>query len=190
LRNRIKARSRLSSALLAGLLSVPFASRVAQAHPPSVADLDATARAAGNRLDVAHRVGESVFRTTWPAQVSQISANGIGKHVIVGIRVWGVKFHHPITRKEFVSEVAALVERAFAAAPEAEEVDLWASVPIAVGKGVIVSGDLAKPTTRTVFSISVRRGETPQSVLAHIAGSSAAFWDQEWERSAFKSGLT
>ena len=163
-------------------------SGVAQAHSPTVAELDADARAAGNRIDIAQRIGDSIFRTTWAAQVSQISANAIGKHVIVGIRVWGVKFHHPITREEFLDEMALLVRTAFAGAPEAEEVDLWASVPIAVGKGVIVSGDLAKPTTRTVFSVSVRRGESPGAVLTGGSGSTA-FWDQEWERSAFKSGL-
>jgi hypothetical protein len=149
------------------------------AYAPSVAELDATSRAAGNRLEVAERIGERVFRTQWPAQVSQISANAAGKHLIVGIRLWGVKFHRPITRGEFLSEVSSLIATAFAAAPEAEEVDLWASVPIAVGKGVVVSGDLAKPTTRTVYSISVRRGRKP----------GLAFWDQEWERSAFKSEL-
>ena len=52
-----------------------------------------------------------------------------------------------------------LIARAFAAAPAAEEVDLWVTVPIAVGKGLVVSGDLAVPTTRTVFTLSVRRGE-------------------------------
>jgi len=81
-----------------------------------------------------------------------------------------------------------LIGTAFAAAPEAEEVDLWVSVPISVGKGVIVSGDLAKPTTRTVFSVSVRRGENPEAVLSG-GSSSTAYWDQEWERSAFNSGL-
>jgi len=161
------------------LLSVLISSSVARAHSPTVAELDADARASGNRIDIAERVGDSVFRRTWPAQVSQISANALGRHVIVGIRVWAVKFHHPITRYEFVDEVTSLVRTAFAAAPEAEEVDLWASVPIVVGKDVVVSGDLAKPTTRTVFSVSVRRGQNPE----------AAYWDQDWARSAFKTGL-
>jgi hypothetical protein len=161
---------------------------VAYAHTPTVAELDADARAAGNRIDIAERIGDSVFRSSWAAQVSQISANEIGKHTIVGIRLWGVKFHHPITRGEFLDEVESLVQTAFAVAPEAEEVDLWASVPIAVGKGVVVSGDLAKPTTRTVFSVSLRRGENLEAVLGKTSGS-PAFWDQEWERSAFKSGL-
>lgn len=150
-----------------------------------MAELDADARAAGNRIDIAEQIGERVFRTTWAAQVSQISANALGSHVIVGIRIWGVKFHHPVTRAEFLGEVTSLIQTAFAAAPEAEEVDLWASVPIVVGRDTIVSGDLAKPTTRTVFSVSVRRGESPEA----MASGTTAFWDQEWERSAFNSGI-
>jgi hypothetical protein len=158
----------------------------ALAAVPSVADLDATSRAAGNRIDVATAIGKSVFATRWSAQVSQISANAVGSHLIVGIRLWGVKFHHPMTRKQFVGEVASLVERAFTTAPEAEEVDVWASVPITVGKGVIVSGDLAKPTTRTVFSLSVKRGEPAAKIVARASAPDAgAFWDESWERSAF-----
>lgn len=172
---------RVISAVAGIAVSAQMAYAAAFANTPTVAELDAAARAAGNRMDVAERVGDSIFRTTWAAQVSQISANAVGKHVIVGIRVWGVKFHRPISRAEFVDEVGSLIHTAFAAAPEAEEVDLWASVPISVGKGVIVSGDLAKPTTRTVFSVSVRRGRQ--------TSWTSAFWDQDWERSAFNSGL-
>jgi len=154
---------------------------------PSVADLDATARAAGNRTDIATTIGKSIFSTSWSAQISQVSANAVGMHLIVGVRIWGVKFHHPMTRKQFVGEVAALVGRAFAVAPDAEEVDVWASVPIAVGKGVIVSGDLAKPTTRTVFSLSVRRGEAAAQIVARAsAPEGGAFWDPDWERTAFQ----
>ena len=84
------------------------------------------------------------------------------------------------------AEIAALVERAFAVSPEVEEVDVWASVPIDVGKGVVVSGDLAKPTTRTVFSLSVRRGEPPSSVAERAQKGPGAFWDQAWAATAFQ----
>lgn len=159
----------------------------AYASVPTVAELDATSRAAGNRLDVATAVGRKIFEQTWPAQISQISANAVGSHLIVGIRLWGVKFHRPLTKAEFVGQVTDLVVRAFAAAPTAEEVDLWASVPIAVGKGTIVSGDLAKPTSRTVFSLSVRRGES-QTAIAERAGLGiGVFWDEEWAKTAFQN---
>ena len=79
------------------------------------------------------------------------------------------------------------MERTFAAAPATEEIDVWASVPIAVEKGVVVSGDLAKPTSRTVFSLTVRRGSTGDQVRARAsAASDGVFWDPRWSRTAFK----
>lgn len=159
----------------------------ALASVPSLAEVDAVARAAGNRIDVATHIGQAVFATQWPAQVSQISANEVGGHLIVGIRLWGVKFHAPLTRAAFVGEVTSLVQKAFAAAPDAEEVDVWASVPIAVPKGEVVSGDLAVPTSRTVFSVTARRGESPATVAARAgARGDDAFWDEEWARAAFE----
>lgn len=159
----------------------------AAAYTPTVAELDASARAAGNRRDIAERIGASVFASRWAAQVSQISANALEGHVIVGIRVLGVKFHQPVTRDEFESEIVKLVEMAFAAVPSTEEVDLWASVPISVTKGAVVSGDLAKPTSRTVFSLSVRRGENAESLRARVnhAGD-GVFWDEQWAHAAFR----
>jgi hypothetical protein len=177
-------RNRISAALAAALaIAMPV---LAAAYAPSVAQLDSAARATGNRKDVAERIGAAVFTTEWPAEVSQISANELAGHLIVGIRVLGVKFHRSMTRDEFASEVVLLLQKAFAAAPGVEEIDLWASVPIAVAKGVIVSGDLAKPTSRTVFSVTVRRGESVEAVQARIlSDASGVFWDQAWSRTAF-----
>jgi hypothetical protein len=171
-------------AILASLMLATSA--VAAASIPSVADLDASQRAAGNRLDLATTIGRSIFSVRWSAQVTQVSANDLDGHTIVGIRLWGVKFHHPMTRDQFTAEIAALVQRAFEAAPHAEEIDVWASVPIQVGKGVIVSGDLAKPTTRTVFSLSVQRGESAASIARRAVLGPGAFWDEEWAETAFQ----
>ena len=91
-----------------------------------------------------------------------------------------------MTRAQYLSEIVSLTEKAFAADPAIEEIDLWTSVPIAVGKGVIVSGDLAKPTSRVVYSITVRRGESAAALAARAAGTHGVFWDEEWARSAFK----
>jgi hypothetical protein len=154
--------------------------------PPPLAVIDAEARASGNRRDIATKIGDSLFTTMWPAQVSQISANQLDNHLIIGIRVWGVKFHQTLTRAQYVSEVLALVAKTFAAEPGIEEIDLWTSVPIAVGQGVIVSGDLAKPTSRVVYSITIRRGESAAALAARAAGTHGVFWDEEWARSAFK----
>jgi hypothetical protein len=170
------------------LAMAPFAAFPAAAHAPSVASLDAVARASGNRLDVATRIGQSIFEDSWAPQISQISANEADGHLIVGIRLWGVKFHRPISRRDFIDQVAALSTKALQAAPSAEEVDVWASVPLEVGKGTVVSGDLARPTTRTVFSLTVHRGET----LERIAGKADAphdadvYWDQDWAATAFE----
>lgn len=177
--------------LIAALTAAAVGCRIAAASVPSVADLDASARAAGNRIDVATHIGESVFATKWPAQVSQISANEVSGHLIVGVRIWGVKFHEAMTRQEFVDEVAALAGKAFAAAPNAEEVDVWASVPIAVAKGEIVSGDLAVPTSRTVFSVSAHRGESGTEIVARASSATGgAYWDEEWARAAFEKSAS
>lgn len=152
---------------------------------PSVADLDAHSRAGGNRLDIATTVGEQIFNTTWPAQVLQVLANQDGTHIVLGLRINGVKFHGTLTRDAFEREIMDLVSRAFAAAPEAEEVDLWVTVPISVGKGIVVSGDLAKPTTRTVFTISVRRDERAPMLAARLHSGTNVFLDQEWATTAF-----
>jgi hypothetical protein len=171
----------------AAALAFLVAGSTAAAYAPTVADLDAAARAVGNRRDIAQRIGLAVFGTRWSAQVTQISANQLGSHLIVGIRMWGVNFHRPITREEFIGEVVALAQKAFAAAPATEEVDLWASVPITVAKGAIVSGDLAKPTSRTVFSLTVRGSESALALRARASrGGDGVFWDPLWAQSAFK----
>jgi len=176
----------MAAAIAAGALILGIAGAVSQAATPSIADLDAAARASGNRRDIAERIGESVFATEWPAEVSHISANELGNHLIVGIRIWGVKFHTPLTRDEFVDEVIGLVGKTFAAVPSAEEIDVWASVPIVVGKEIVVSGDLARPTSRTVFSLTVRRDEADAKLRTRADAGDGVFWDQEWVRSAFK----
>jgi hypothetical protein len=160
---------------------------MARANAPSVADLDATARSAGNRRDVAQLIGDAIFKTQWPAEVNQVSANELGRHLIVGVRLWGVKFHHPLMRTEFVGEIVSLTQQIFGASPEVEEIDFWASVPIDVSKDVVVSGDLAKPTSRTVFSLTVRRGQPLQAVREGALGmSDDVFWDAQWVREAFR----
>ncbi len=112
-------------------------------------------------------------------------ANQDGTHVVLGLRLSGVKFHSTLTRDAFDREVMDLVARAFSAAPVAEEVDLWVTVPIDVGKGMVVSGDLAKPTTRTVFTLSVRRGERADALAARLHSGGNVFLDEEWASTAF-----
>jgi hypothetical protein len=155
------------------------------AASPSVADLDARSRASGNRIDIAMAVGERLFTTTWPAQVLQVVANEMGPYIVLGMRVSGVKFHGTLTREAFDREIVDLVARAFASAPSAEEIDVWATVPLSVGKGLVVSGDLAKPTTRTVFTVSVRRSENPSALASRLHSGENVFLDEEWAHGAF-----
>jgi hypothetical protein len=153
---------------------------------PGVDRTDAYARATGNRKTIAVRIGQAVFRTRWPAQVINVYADGIPEHDIAGLHISGVHFHHPLSRTQFISEVADLVQQSFRAAP-VEEVDVWASVPLNVGKGVVVAGDLAKPTFRVVFTVSVRRAESAGSLLERMRRGNGVFWDQDWERASFKT---
>ncbi|HUY40052.1 MAG TPA: hypothetical protein VMV82_00580 [Candidatus Dormibacteraeota bacterium] len=163
---------------LAICLAVAFARAMAAAAIPGIAELDADARAAGNLKPLAIRIGDRLFATPWPAQVTQVSANGVDGHVVIGVRLSGTHFHRAMSRSDFADEVGRVVAEAFATAPGAEEVDIWASVPIVVGRDVIVSGDLAIPTTKPVFTLSVRRGTDPSR--------DRAYWDEDWARAAFK----
>jgi hypothetical protein len=153
----------------------------ARASMPGIAQLDADARATGNLKRLAIHIGDRIFKTEWPAQVTQVSANGVDGHVVIGVRISGTHFHERLTKAEFEQEVVRVTSLAFASAPSAEEVDVWVTVPLVIGKDVVVSGDLAVPTTRPVFTVSVRRGSDPLRDLA--------FWDEEWVHTAFKQGV-
>jgi hypothetical protein len=155
---------------------------------PSLADVKAHERAEGNRMDVAVAVGQRIFATTWPAQVLHVEANQVGTNLVLGLHVNGVHFHDEMTFDEFKREIQTLVAQSLTVAKDAEEVDIWVTVPIKVGKDVIVSGDLAKPTNRNVYTLTVRRGETPASLAKRLAEGTNVFVDEEWARTAFKKG--
>ncbi|HKU66472.1 MAG TPA: hypothetical protein VJP85_01735 [Candidatus Baltobacteraceae bacterium] len=154
--------------------------------PPGVDRTDAFARASGNRKPVAVKIGQALFATQWPAQVMNVYADGIAGHDVAGLHISGVHFHRALTREQFIDEIAGLVSRTFKVAP-VEEVDVWASVPLGVGRGVVVAGDLAKPTFRVVFTLSARREESADSLVRRMRQGSGVFWDQDWERKVFNS---
>ncbi len=153
--------------------------------PPGIDRLDANARASGNRKDLAVGIGRALFRTEWPAQVLNVYVNGFGSHDVAGLRVSGEHFHHALTRDQFLDEIASLARISFTAAP-VDEVDVWASVPLQVGKDVIVAGDLAQPSSRAVFTVSVRRGERMDALIRRMRASRGVYWDQEWARTTLK----
>jgi hypothetical protein len=167
---------------------VAVTAAAARADSPSVATMDAEARASGNRIEVAERLGGALFVTQWPAQVLKVAANGIGSHLVVGLLISGVKFHHPLTREQFMLEVNSLISITLRQTP-AEEVDAWASVPLSVGTGIVVSGDLAHPTSRVVFTISVPRHEPSAQTIGRMRAGRGVYWDEDWARTAFKQGV-
>jgi len=179
-------RNRIDFALALALLTL--APLAAAASAPSVATLDADARASGNRKPEAERIGDKIFAIEWPAQVLKVSANSVDDSLVVGLKVSGVKFHTPLTRNAFESEMTTLIGLAFATDPRIAEVDLWAAVPLSVGKGVIVSGDLATPTTRNVFTVTSRRGESAAALEARVGALRGIYLDEEWARTTLKQG--
>lgn len=109
----------------------------------------------------------------------------VGTHADCGLIVSGVKFHRALDLAAWNAEIAALVGGAYAVAPEVDEVDCWATVPLDAGKGTVVSGDYAKPTAATVFSITVPRAAR-RDVAARLAAGTGIFWDPAFRASLSK----
>ena len=173
-------RKRTSALILISCVLLGTSSAKAAAAPaPSVDVVNAHARAFGTRKDTAIRIGLRLFNQRWAAQILRIYVDGAGSHQIAGIVLSGMKFHRPLTRRLFLNEVDAIIAQVFHAAP-IEEVDLWCVVPLSVGKGAVVSGDLAQPTERTVFSITVRRADRQRA--AH-----EMYWDAQWAHDALRA---
>ena len=143
--------------------------------------VNAEARAQGNRRSDAVALGSALLQTRWPAQVLKVRIDGIASHEVAGLVLSGVKFHAPTDPEAFTNEVIALVQRTFAHS-RVEEVDVWATVPLHVGEHVVVAGDNAQPTTRTVYGATVRRSEEA-TFPARLHAGDGVFWDRSWKRS-------
>lgn len=153
---------------------------VARADAPAAVVARAQSRAEGNDRAQAVALGEALLATQWPAQILKVRVDAALGHRVAGVVLSGVKFHEPLDEAAFLREVEAIVRRAFAQAP-VEEVDLWTTVPLDAGKGAIVSGDLARPTARAVFTVTVRRPDLPR--LDAVLRSGDVFWDETWRAS-------
>ena len=153
---------------------------------PGVDRSDAYARASGNDKPMAIMVGNRVFKTRWPAQLLSVYADLSGDSDAIGLHIAGKHFHGVLRRADLANEVAQLVQTSLSVDPRIEEVDVWVSVPLVPGKDIVVKSDVNTPTWKTVFTISVRRGESRSSVLARINSGDGVYWDQEWKRSALK----
>ncbi|MBD5634311.1 MAG: hypothetical protein IAI49_07510 [Candidatus Eremiobacteraeota bacterium] len=159
---------------IAFLVSIAFAPHLARAGG-SQAEVDAIARAAGNRRADAIALGTVLFAKVRRAQVVKVRIDGAMSHEVAGLVISGVKFHGKVSRSDFTSEVIDLVRTAFAAS-RVDEVDCWATVPLPAGARAIVSGDMAQPTSRTVFAVTVRRMELG-NFAERIRRGTGVYWN-------------
>lgn len=191
---RARARSRVlraviliahAAALAVALNAAPAPSATTRAlpsPPAAVVELNALERSTGTRKPEAVRLARVLLARTWPAQVLKVRVDGAGAHTVAGLVLSGVKFHAPLDADGFLAEVSALV-RLTLDSSTVEEVDVWATVPVSVGKGAVVAGDFAQPTTRIVFSATVRRADAAGGIEALLRRGDVVFWDDSWRRS-------
>jgi hypothetical protein len=169
-----------SLAAAAVLASVPATARGDDAR--------VAARSAGSDLPTARRIAAALLARPLPAQLLRVRCERVGPHADCGLVVSGTRFHRPLTLASWDAEIAGLIDGAYAAAPEVDEVDCWATVPLDAGKGTVVSGDYAKPAAATVFSITVPRARRG-AVRARLADGQGVFWDPAF-RAALSKGTS
>ncbi|HYZ17040.1 MAG TPA: hypothetical protein VE591_11585, partial [Candidatus Acidoferrum sp.] len=143
------------------------------------------ARSAGSDLPTARRIAAALLAAPHPAQLLKVRCERVAARVDCGLTVSGTRFHRALDLAAWNGEIAGLIDGAFAAAPDVDEIDVWATVPLDAGKGVMVSGDLAKPTSATVFSITVPRSDRA-AVRGRLAGGRGVFWDPAFRESLAK----
>ena len=159
------------------------------AIPPagSAANGRVDARSSGSDVATARRIASALLTRPLPAQLRRVRCDRVGAHGDCGLIVSGVKFHRALDVNGWNAEIAQLIAAAFAAAPAVEEIDCWATVPIATGRGVVVSGDFAQPAVATVFSITVPRAGRAD-VAARLRSGRGVFWDPAFRASLAKAG--
>ena len=139
-------------------------------------DARAVQRSSGSDLATARRIAVALLARPLPAQLLRVRCERVGRHVDCGLVVSGVKFHQRLDLRSWDGEIAALIDAAYAAAPDVDEIDCWATVPLDAARGTVVSGDYAKPSSATVFSITVPRAART-GVRARLPDGSGVFWD-------------
>jgi hypothetical protein len=139
-------------------------------------DARARARAAGGDRAIALRVAGTLLAQPLPIQLTKVRCERFADQHFCGLTLSGVKFHRRIDRRAFETEIDALIRKTFATDPQIVEVDLWTTVPADAGKGAVVSGDFALPTSATVYATTARRGDAAPS------RSRNAFWDPAFRR--------
>lgn len=171
-------RNRINAAILAAIVASAPAAAQAQ-------DARVIGRSTGSDLATARRIAAALLARPLPAQLLKVRCERAGARVDCGLTLSGTHFHRSLGLNDWNAEVAGLIERAYAAAPDVDEIDLWATVPLDAGKGAIVSGDLAKPTSATVFSITVPKSDRG-AVRERLADGRGVFWDPAFHTSLAK----
>ena len=142
-------------------------------------------RSSGTDTVTARHIAAGLLRRVVPAQLTHVRCERVGRHVDCGLTVSGTKFHRPLDVRSWNAEIAGLVDGAFAAAPGVDEIDCWATVPLSASKGTVVSGDYARPTAATVFSVTVPRAGRGE-VRARLASGAGVFWGPAFRASLSK----
>jgi len=135
-------------------------------------------RIAGNDLQTAEAIAVALLARKFPEQILKVHVVAVQPATVAGIVLSGVKFHAVMDRRRFERDVQQMVGVTFSAAPRVDEVDVWATVPIQVHSGAIVSGDYATPTAKTVFSAAVVRTAQAAQTDGWILG--VTYWDRQW----------
>ena len=126
--------------------------------PAQIASI-ARARSEGNSPEVAESIAVALLSGRFPEPILKVRVDHTMHEDVAGIMLSGQKFHAAVDRSAFVRDAAAMVDRAFAQSAAIGEVDVWAVLPVKVAAHADVSGDLAIPTDRTVFSAAVLRAQ-------------------------------
>jgi hypothetical protein len=172
---------RLGRGLAMGFTALSFVA----ATPPGTQDARVLQRSSGGDVVTARKIAAALLSRTLPAQLMRVRCERDTGHVDCGLIVSGTKFHRTLDLAAWNAEIAGgLVASAYAAVPELDEVDCWATVPLDAGKGAVVSGDFAQPTSATVFSITVPRAQRT-GVSKRLAAGEGIFWDP-----AFRAALS
>ena len=139
------------------------------------ADYRAQGRSSGGDRATALRVAHALLARPLDLQLTRVRCERAGNDAFCGLTLSGVKFHRRVDMTAFRAEVGALVRGAFAVDPAIAEVALWVTVPLDAGKGAIVSGDFAQPSSATVFATTV-----PRALAAQAGVGANVFWDAKF----------
>jgi len=164
----------LRRVISAGLVLAAVVAATGMAYAAG-ADYRAEGRAAGGDRPTALRVARALLAQPLDLQLTRVRCERVANDGYCGLTLSGVKFKHRVDTAAFRAEVDGLVRAAFAVDPSIAEVDLWVTVPADAGKGAIVSGDFALPSSATVFATTVPRG-----AAANASAGANVFWDPKF----------